>query len=281
MSGETGKRAGTRSKKGTGTRRRAGPGSAGRGPGPTFESVWAAIDKLVEAQKKVAETQGKAAEEAAEERRKTEEERRKTEEERRKTEEARRETEASIKSLGEHVRELTEDLKEANGNFNNKWGRFMENLVEGDFLAVLKERGFGVKNVTPRMKSIDEDRKTVAEYDLVARDGGVVVVAEVKTTLWREDVEEFLEKLARFKMHFPEFQGRRVLGAVAFMAVADEKDKKKKKKRRAADGQRAAGKKKPADELARDAGLFAIRSPGGAPGLAVVENPPDFEPKEF
>ena len=251
-------------------------GKTGTKSKPTFESVWAAIDRLVEAQKKVAEAQEKAAEARRKSEEKTAEVMR---EERRKTEAAQRRTEAAFESLAEsqketkeRMRELTKDLHKTDGNFNNKWGRFMENLVEGDFLAVLKERGFGVRSVTPRMKSIDEHRQTKAEYDLVARDGDAVVVAEVKTTLGDRDVAKFLEKLARFKKHFSEFQGWRVLGAVAFLAVADK-------------GSPVAKGDPPesgeADKRAQRAGLFAIRSPGGAPGLAVVENPPDFTPREF
>ena len=37
----------------------------------------------------------------------------------------------------------------------------------------------------------------------------------------------------------------------------------------------------PVVRAALAAGLLVIRSPGGGPGLAVVENPRGFKPKEF
>ena len=57
------------------------------------------------------------------------------------------------------------------------------------------------------------------EYDILAANGEEVVVVEVKTTLRAGDVTHFLEKLDKFTGWVPEFKGRKVLGAVAYLKV--------------------------------------------------------------
>ena len=39
-------------------------------------------------------------------------------------------TAESLRQTQKEVRELNESLKEGGGNFNNKWGHFLENLLE-------------------------------------------------------------------------------------------------------------------------------------------------------
>jgi len=43
----------------------------------------------------------------------------------------------------------------------------------------------------------------------------------VKTTLKTEDVDTHLERLAKFKLAFPEYKDKKVLGAVAGMHVPE------------------------------------------------------------
>ena len=231
---------------------------------PTFESVWAAIDKLTDGLSKVSE----------EERRKTEAAQRKTErsldelaaeqkEGWRRLEEGRRSLEESLKSVHEAQKKTEDSLNQAKGEFNRKWGRFMERLVEGDLKGVLAGRGILVDSVESRVPGICPGGfAREAEYDLVAHNGsGVVVVVEVKTTLLSRNVERFLDKLAKFRGHFPKHGARTVHGAIAFMKPGDDDQG--------------------GPALAEREGLLLIRAPGGDSGASVVVNPGGFEPREF
>ena len=223
-----------------------------------------------------------------EERRKIEEERRRIEEERRKTEEEerrkaeeemkeeRRKTEESWRRLQEaerrtqeSLRTLRDDMNDATGEFDNKWGRFLERLVEGDLTGLLAGRGIPVDSVEPRVVGrAPRTLAPVAEYDLVATNGDGAVVVEVKTTLRVKDVRKFLGRLGKFRSCFPEYAGKSVHGAVACMETR-KKDLDKD------------GSPMDAAELAEKEGLLVVRAPGGDSGASVVVNPEGFKPREF
>ena len=100
------------------------------------------------------------------------------------------------------MRELNESLKDANGNFNNKWGHFIENLLEGDLVKLLNGQSIKVEEVYPRFV-VKKSGVTVGEYDLVAVNGEEVVVVEVKTTLEKDHVGRSLEKPKTLRIEFP------------------------------------------------------------------------------
>ena len=178
----------------------------------------------------------------------------------RRTEEARRKGE---KALRESLQELTKNLNEASGNFNNKWGKFLENLVKGDLVKLLSERNIKVDRIQPRLVISDPNRRKVGDFDLVAMNGKEIVAVEVKTTLTKEKVEKFMNKLKMFKTYFPEYRDRVVYGGVAFLCEPESEE--------------AAH----AAEYAEESGLFVILSPGGEANMSTMSNSKDFKPKSF
>ena len=212
----------------------------------TPDEVWAAIDKLTETQNR-----------AEEERRKGEKALREAQEKTEKTlRESQQETEKALQ-------ELTKNLNAANGNFNNKWGKFLENLVKGDLVKLLSERNIKVDRIQPRLVISDPNRRRVGDFDLVAINGNEIVAVEVKTTLTKQKVEKFMNKLKRFKTYFPEYRDRVVYGGVAFLCEPESEE--------------AAH----AAEYAEESGLFVILSPGGEANMSTMSNSKDFKPKSF
>ena len=180
----------------------------------TLEDLQNIVRDLGESQKKteesLRESQKKTEESLREFQRKTEEYRKKAEESQRKTEESQRKTEESQRETKKSLRELSKNLDKANGNFNNKWGTFMENLVKGNLVALLKSRSIEVVRVQPRMVYLRPDGNMRGEIDLVAINGDEIVAVEVKTTLVKENVDDFVDKkLANFKIFFPSSRTRR------------------------------------------------------------------------
>ena len=218
-----------------------------------------------------------------------------SEEARRKGEESLREaqgkTEESLQLTQEKLRELGEHLKRADGNFNNRWGQFLENLVDGDMARILKEAGMRVDRLVPRVVVKAPDATVLTEHDLVAANGKEAVVLETKTTLGNEDVAAFLHKLKAFKKHVPLYKSHKVHGAVAFMRTEDPQKPKKRWRRK----DEATGKfeKRPwddlvsefeggrADEMAQELGLFVIQSPGDVRNMSRLVNKKGFKPKAF
>ena len=226
----------------------------------TMEEVWAAIkaseDARREGEKSLREAQIK-----------TEEAQQRTEEARLKGEKALRESHLQTQK---EVRELNESLKEANGNFNNKWGHFLENLLEDDLVKLLNGQNIKVEEILPRF-TVKKSGAVVAEYDLVAVNGKEVVVVEVKTTLEKDHVGNFLKKLADFKNRVSAYKDKTVYGAVAYMGLKDPKEDKSKEFKQY----------KNASEMAQEKGLFLIQSPGGAKDVSKIVNREGFKPTEF
>jgi len=66
-------------------------------------------------------------------------------------------------------------------------------------------------------------RKGTGEFDIVAVNGELVLVIEVKNKLARRMVDEFINvKLRRFREAFPEYRGYRLLGGIGALVVKDE-----------------------------------------------------------
>ena len=115
------------------------------------------------------------------------------------------------------MRKQSESLKQADDNFNKKWGKFMEKLVEGNLVELLQKSGIDVQRVEERRKIKDKNNIILAEYDLIVINGDEVVVVEVKTTLTKQKVGEFVEKLKIFKNICPYHSDKKIYGAVAYL----------------------------------------------------------------
>ena len=262
----------------------------------TPEEAWAAIEELAQAQKRIAKENAEGMKELRKAQELTEKERRKGEKARREGEKARREgekerregekalreaqektekalresqekTEKALrelsKSLKESNQELTKNLNAANGNFNNKWGNFLESLVKGDLVKLLSKRNIKVDMVRSRLVASDSSGKEVGEFDVVAMNGKEIVTVEVKTTLTKEKVAKFINKLKMFKKYFSEHRDKVLYGGVAFLCEPQDEEAEN------------------AAEYAEENGLFVILSPGGEGNVTTLSNSKDFKPRSF
>ncbi len=159
---------------------------------------------------------------------------------------------ASLKT-DQKFRETDKKIKQAFDLFTGQWGRLVESLVEGDLPRVMQERGIMIKRTVERAKSEDDNGY---EFDIIAVNGDVCVVVEVKTTLRPDDITIFLNKLKHFREWMPEYANKdRLLGAVAYIRINSNSDK-----------------------MAEKNGLFTIRTTGKS---AKIVNTKDFQPQEF
>ena len=160
--------------------------------------------------------------------------------------------------MREAVKKTVISIAKTNGNFNSKWGSFLENLVEGDLVNLLNQSGIQVTKINSRVRYLRSDNSIGAEYDLIAVNGSEIVVFEIKTTLSIENLNTFVEKLIKFRGQFPEYSDKKIYGGVAYMKA-----------------DRNSG------ELAMEKGLFLIKAPGGASNVSTLLNPRNFIPKSF
>lgn len=98
-----------------------------------------------------------------------------------------------------------------------RWGQFVENLVEPSMVRLFQERGIEVQETARRLKS--QRPGAQMEIDILAIDGEKAVAIEVKSRLSRQDVDDFLTRMGRFKQAFPHFGQFVIYGALAGIEI--------------------------------------------------------------
>ena len=164
-----------------------------------------------------------------------------------------RRMEETDRLLKETIKETDRRMKKLDSLFTNQWGALIESLVEGDLVPLLRKRNILVRRTVTNVPG--EHDGEYAEFDIVSMNGAEIVAVEVKTTLRPEDVTHFLRKLAKFTLYTPEYKGKTVYGAVAFLK-ADES----------------------VQVHAARQGLFVIRATGDS---ASIVNDEEFRPRVF
>ena len=164
-----------------------------------------------------------------------------------------RETAEQMKETDRQMKETDRRLKRAEALFTTQWGKLMESLVEGDLVKLRRERQVQVERLSQRTEQSRDGEHY--ELDILAVNGTEVVAVEVKTTLRPEDVGRFRSKLERFKEWWPEYEDRKVYGAMAYLQTG-----------------------KNVTTHAEKQGFFVIRATGSS--FSIV-NAGDFEPRVF
>ncbi len=223
-------------------------------PPATPEEIWAVLREITRKQKEAAE---QAEEKREQDRQKTEQEIREVrrlmaetaEENRKRAEEDRKRSQEADK----RAKEADIRLKKAEELFTSQWGKLVESLVEGKLVELLQARNIDVYHTSTRVRG--QRGAAQWEYDVVAHNGEVVVVVEVKTTMKVADVRAFLAGIEFFKQREWRYQRDRVYGAMAYLR-ADES----------------------AAVFAERQGLFVIRATGDS---ASIINKDSFRPRSF
>jgi hypothetical protein len=128
----------------------------------------------------------------------------------------------SARSMEELKRSVAETTRAVNG-LTSRWGRFVEELVEPAVVRMFQERGIDVKEKHPR---VSVKRENVAmEIDILVVDTTDVVLVECKSRLSRDDVNDFLENLEKFKIAFPAYKNYQAYGAVAGIEINEGVDR--------------------------------------------------------
>jgi hypothetical protein len=149
------------------------------------------------------------------ERRNAEAEQRNAEADRRSAEAERRRAEAdrTMEELKKQVRATTEAVN----NLTTPLCLFIEEMVEPAVVQLFQERGIDVTQTMSRLKS--KRPGAAMEIDILVVNGSELVAVECKSRLSKDDVDDFLDRLQRFKLAFPQFRDFQVYGAVAGIEI--------------------------------------------------------------
>jgi len=180
----------------------------------------------------------------------------------REAEQRMKETDRQMKETDRKMQDTDRKINKLSGDFDRKWGRLVESLVEGNLVKLLNDRNIDVRETSERVRGLKNARDKYGkvyegrcELDIVARNGEEVVIVEVKTTLHSKDVNNFLYKLNNLTYLLPSYRNNKIYGAMAYLTVNQN-----------------------SDAYAKRQGLFTIKATGDS---ATITNEKNFKPKIF
>ena len=156
-----------------------------------------------------------------------------------------REIDAQLKELGKQI-----------GGAHNRWGKIIEELVAGDLTAIVHTHLHAhAHHLSTRVRAADRSW----EIDLLATNGDIAVPAEVKTTLNKDDIDNFVSRiLVPFTTLLPDHQHKRIYGVIAFVKIDGNESK--------------------IIDYALQQGLILVKA---MDGTNKVLNPKNFKPRNF
>jgi len=137
-----------------------------------------------------------------------------------------KETDKRIERLSQETDKKIAEVSKTVAALTGKWGRFVEGLIAPGTISTIsmfKERGIGVEKVYQRVKAHKDGREI--EIDILAINKEYAILIEAKSSLGISDVDEHIERLKAFKVFFPEYSDRKVVGAVAGLTIEEEADR--------------------------------------------------------
>ena len=147
---------------------------------PSFESVWAALDRITQKQEELAESQ--------------------------------KETARQMEKTDREIK----DYNKRFGDFTRRFGEMVEYMIAPNLLKKFKEYGFKFREAMSDRVFSDDDYNALFEVDIFLENSEKAMLVEVKTKLTTEDVKEHIERLENMRA-YADLRGdkRTFLGAVA------------------------------------------------------------------
>lgn len=161
-----------------------------------------------------------------------------------------KETDLQFKETELQLKETDRKLNKMIHQFESQWGKFVESLVSGNLISLLRSKGIDVHDTSQRRTGIHNGQQF--EFDIIAKNGNEIVIVEVKSNLNIKAIKEFLDELRHAKEWLDEYAAYNIYGAVAYLHASEESPK-----------------------FAERNGLFVIRATGDS---AVITNAENFVP---
>lgn len=134
--------------------------------------------------------------------------------------EAQKETEQLLRKQSQETERQIQEVNRQIGKLGNRLGEFVEWQVRPAAIRLFQDRGIDVHELSTDI-SVQKPEGAI-EIDILAVNTTEAVLIEVKSKLTQADVDEHLERLAKFKQLMPRYASIRALGAVAAMVVPED-----------------------------------------------------------
>jgi len=128
---------------------------------------------------------------------------------------------ANAQVAEKRTRELEKTLYKKIGELGDRLGDFAEGFVRPAVVKLFRERGIEVHKVTRKIEANNPQLNLATEIDLLVINGESCVLVEVKSNVSIDDVNEHIERMAKFKPLFPEYADKKAFGAMAGMVISE------------------------------------------------------------
>ncbi|MEY3219253.1 MAG: hypothetical protein RIT27_610 [Pseudomonadota bacterium] len=128
---------------------------------------------------------------------------------------------ANAQAAEKRTRELERTLYKKIGELGDRLGDFAEGFVRPAVVRLFRERGIEVHKVTRKIEANNPQLNLATEIDLLVINGDSCVLVEVKSNVSIDDVNEHIERMAKFKPLFPEYADKKAFGAMAGMVISE------------------------------------------------------------
>jgi len=129
----------------------------------------------------------------------------------------REEMDRRLKKSQEETARVIKELSKQMGNLHNRFGELAEHLVAPNIAKRFNELGFHFDSVAPGGEEIfDENRRVIAEADILLKNSDYIVAIEVKVKPDMEDIPAQIKRLGILRNYWNNKGDRRkLLGAIA------------------------------------------------------------------
>jgi len=128
-----------------------------------------------------------------------------------------------MQSFKEEMRLSNRQMNRRWGELANKMGTMAEDLVAPSIPRILRTvidcPEDAIESMAVRVRRRDAETGAMREFDVVAACGEYVLVNETKSTLRPEDIRNFADLLPGVRRFFPEYEGRKFIGAIGSLYV--------------------------------------------------------------
>ncbi|AKV68511.1 DUF3782 domain-containing protein [Microcystis panniformis] len=185
----------------------------------TIEDIWEILKELAQSQQELSQSQ----QELSQSQQELSQSQQELSQAQQELSQAQKETDKQIKETDKQIKETDKQINRVSqqiGELGNRLGEFVEWQVRPAVVRLFQERGIDVHEFHPGI-SVKRDNEGL-EIDLLVVNDTDAILVEVKSKLTQRDVDEHLQRLAKFKRLMPRFRDVKALGAVAAMIVPNE-----------------------------------------------------------
>lgn len=128
-----------------------------------------------------------------------------------------------MRGFKDEMHDSNQEMKRRWGELANKMGTMAEDLVAPSIPRILRTAvdcpDDAIEHVAVRVQQRHPETRQMQEFDVLAACGDYVLINETKSSLSPEHVTEFVGLLERAREFFPEYAGKKFIGAIASLYV--------------------------------------------------------------